>query len=444
MAEPLEIRGILGTHFQKSDLPPAPNDLPGLLLMRCVSGSQAYGMATETSDVDIRGIFVPTLEYMLGFMKRVAQLEINKVKRRTDEPEVVVAYDSRTDEKIIEDVESIVQINPERKNVKKDTNKDNPPPEVVIYAIQKYMALACNANPNILELLFMPEDCLLEIHPLFKLLTDNRKLFLSRRARWTYAGYANSQVHRIDTHLRWLRHPPSSEPRRIDYGLPAGEKLISREQLGAFYVALGHIMHDIIEAMNEPELDDLYKTVVTIVQSEAFPGWEGIIQSRGLPDGALPYVQKLVGASDNFIAALQKEQAYYRAADEWKKYQNWKKNRNPTRAVLEAKFGYDTKHGSHVIRLMEQGYYLMKNGTLEVRLPHADKIRASRDGTWLDGTEATYEKLKAFADEREREMQALYKSDDCPLPKEPDRKALDELCIEIVCKANEVPWRNND
>lgn len=386
------LRGVLGVHFQKADLPPPPTDLlrAGLLLMRCVSGSQAYGMATETSDVDIRGIFVPTLDYMLGFMKRVEQIEA---------------------------------------------------PETTIYALQKYMGLAASANPNILELLFVPDDCLLEVHPLYRLLVDNRKLFLSKKVRWSYNGYAAAQIHRIELHRRYLMNPPKKVPRRSDYGLPEGESLIPREQIGAFYVTLAHILKRIVDTL-EPEMHVLYRTVLEIVESEAFPGWEGLVQSGGIPNEALPYVQKLTGATDNFILVLQHEQAFYRAADEWNKYQNWLKQRNPARAALEAKYGYDSKHASHAIRLVRQGEEIMRKGELLVRLPDAEKVRAIRDGIWFDGEAATYEKVKQFVTQKEQEMQAMYTSKECLLPKEPDRKALDELCIEVVCKANEVPWKH--
>jgi hypothetical protein len=381
--------GILGTHFQKSDLSPPPPDLPGLLLMRCVSGSQAYGMATETSDVDIRGIFVPTLDYMLGFMKRVEQIE--------------------------------------RK------------PETTIYALRKYMALACNANPNILELLFVPDDCLLEAHPLYALLVQNRQLFLSRAACKAYVGYAYAQLARVKTHRKWLLSGPTKKPERIDFKLPP-EPLLTREQRGAFYILVAHLLRD------HPEMERLWATVIDIIEAEAFPGWEGVVQKRGVPEEALSTVQDLTGVSDNFIAVLQREQAYHRAVDDWSKYQEWKATRNPARAELERKFGADTKHLSHLARLIIMGEEIMTKGTLTVRRPEAKQLIAIRkEGIWLDGTPITFDKfddIVAWTKAKEEVLFALYHSDACPLPKKPDMLELEKLCIEIVCKANEVPWRN--
>src|SRR5208283_1997006 len=48
-----------------------------------------------------------------------------------------------------------------------------------------------------------------------------------------------------------------------------------------------------------------------------------------------------IGLSDNFIEIMQKERSYKNQKAQWDKYQDWKKNRNPERAAMEEKFGYD-------------------------------------------------------------------------------------------------------
>lgn len=366
----------------RDKLPPPPT-VPGLSLMRCVSGSHAYGMDTPESDIDIRGVFVPDRVYLLGCTKHVEQVEAK--------------------------------------------------PDTVMYALQKYMALCRNANPNILELLFVPDDCVLETHPIYTALHDNREVFLSRKVRFTYSGYAISQLKRIRTHRRWLLDPPQKPPVRQDFGLPEGESLISREQVGAFYVTLAHVLRDAAELV----LQDLHREVLDILQSEMFPGWEGVIQRGGIPQEALPTVQKLTGASDNFIQVLQHEQSFYAAVNEWKRYNNWKRERNPVRAALEAKYGFDVKHASHLVRLMLQGETLMRTGKLLVRLPNAEDVRRIRSGIWLDGQPVRYEAVEEFAQEAEQRMQALYESPDCPLAKIADANAIDELCMKLV----EQVWR---
>ena len=45
------------------------------LISKFITGSNLYGTETESSDIDIRGIFIPSSEYTLGFVKNVEQYE---------------------------------------------------------------------------------------------------------------------------------------------------------------------------------------------------------------------------------------------------------------------------------------------------------------------------------------------------------------------------------
>ena len=76
--------------------------------------------------------------------------------------------------------------------------------------------------------------------------------------------------------------------------------------------------------------------------------------------------KRMIAFPENFIAYLQKENAYNRAVQMWEQYNKWKDTRNEKRAALEAKYGYDTKHGMHLIRLMRQCKEILETGTLNV------------------------------------------------------------------------------
>jgi len=69
------------------------------------------------------------------------------------------------------------------------------------------MRLAADANPNILELLFSPPDCIKLMTPYMEKLIDNRDLFISKKIRFTYAGYAFNQLKRIKGHRAYLLSP---------------------------------------------------------------------------------------------------------------------------------------------------------------------------------------------------------------------------------------------
>lgn len=375
-----EDKKVVPLLIPREKLPDIPR-LPGLLLMRCIAGSHAYGTNSKDSDIDIRGIFVPNKRYILGCTKNVEQIESK--------------------------------------------------PDTVIYAIKKYMNLCKAANPNILELLFVPDDCIIETHPIFYLLHDNRDVFLSQKVRFTYSGYAYSQFKRIKTHRNWLLSPPKRQPKRSDFGLPENKTLISKEQISAFYITLAHILYDSLQL----ELQSAHKNILQIINSESFPGFEEIINSKGIPEKALQSVQNLTGASDNFIYALKLEQEYYSAMNKWKRYKEWEKNRNKERAKLEKEFGLDLKHVSHLVRLMLQCEELMTTGKLNVRLKNAEQIRAIRSGVWLNGERITYEIVEDFLHKTEEKINSIYKSNESPLPKNPDDYAIDKLCIQIIEQA---------
>lgn len=258
----------------------------------------------------------------------------------------------------------------EHKN--KETNT-----EFVIYDIRKFFSMAANVNPNILELLYLDPADYLILTPFGQRIIDNRDAFLSQKVVWTYTGYSVAQLKKIKLHRAHLLSPPKVEPKREDFGLPKDRALISRDQQGAFTELLDKNL------LSKDEV------------------------------------------SENFLNALQKEKAYFQAKRHWDQYQEWKRNRNPARAELEAKYGYDCKHACHLVRLLVQARELLTDGKLIVkRIYDRDFLMSIRNGAW------EYERLIEWASKQEAQLMELVKKS--PLPKEPDRKLLDELCIEIV------------
>lgn len=122
-----------------------------------LSGSHAYGTNIETSDVDYRGVAIAPPEYYLGIAHKFEQAEV-KV------------------------------------------------PDLTVFELRKFIQLASQANPNILEILFTdPADYILpepgkdawNKYRLGQQLVNMRYLFVTKRARATFAGYAHSQLKKI-------------------------------------------------------------------------------------------------------------------------------------------------------------------------------------------------------------------------------------------------------
>ena len=256
--------------------------------------------------------------------------------------------------------------------------------DVVLYDLRKFCQLAADCNPNVIELLFVDEADVLFMSPAGQALRAARSLFLSTKAQHTFSGYAMAQLKRIKTHRKWLLDPPKAQPTRAEYGLP-NETILSADILGA------------IDALQNAASRD---------------GASGDVAKVTMP----PHVMEI----------YRQERSYQNALREWQQYQGWKRDRNPARAELEAAFGYDAKHAMHLVRLMRMGAELLETGTFHVRRPDAAELIEIRNGAW------TYDALIEWATAADERMKAIALTS--PLPKRPDRKAIDRLCRDLVAQ----------
>lgn len=119
----------------------------------------------------------------------------------------------------------------------------------------------------------------------------------------------------------------------------------------------------------------------------------------------------------------QAEKAYKAAHKKWRQYRDWRANRNPARAALEERHGYDTKHAMHLCRLVTMGEEVLRDGEVRVHRPDADWLREVRAGA------LGYDELLAWVDERVARLPALTAAS--PLPDEPDAEAFEAVVIEV-------------
>jgi len=118
------------------------------------------------------------------------------------------------------------------------------------------------------------------------------------------------------------------------------------------------------------------------------------------------------------------ERRYREAKRHWANYQTWLRQRNEARAKLEAEYGYDTKHGMHLVRLMRMGVEILEGRGVIVRRPDAEELLSIRNGAW------SYDKIVEWAEAQDARMQALYTTS--KLPKKPDAHRVNELLMNIL------------
>jgi hypothetical protein len=346
--------------------------LPAHTIFLTQAGSHAYGTNIASSDMDIRGIAIAPRNYYLGFLEVFEQAESKE-------------------------------------------------PDFVVFELKKFMKLATEANPNVLELLWTAPENHLVVTTAAETLIANRELFLSQKAKHTFSGYAMSQLKRINIHYKWLKHPPKAPPLRQEFGLPE-RTVIPADQLEAAKAAVRkqvdrwawHEMEHVEPALRQSLQDEFTRRLAEITKWS----WD----QTG--DKVWEAAAREIGIDTNFIELLDKERRYTSKQQEWRSFTEWQKTRNPARAEIEAKFGYDTKHAMHLIRLMRMCREILTEGQVIVRRPDAEELLEIRNGSW------TYEQLIEWAAVRDEELTQLAKVS--KLPKQPNRNRITQLCIELV------------
>lgn len=289
-----------------------------------------------------------------------------------------------------------------------------PDPDATIFELRKFMFLASNCNPGAFEVLFVEDANVLSEQPAGRILREHRDMFLSQKALHTFRGYAMSQLKRIKTHRKWLLKPPEVQPTRVEFGLPE-RTVMPKDQLNAAHSKITKLLDgweidfgvmDEAAKIYVQEQIHKYLTELTLGSDEKY-------MSAG----------RLLGYEDNFLDLLDRERHYNNARNSYKQYQDWKKTRNKARAALEADHGYDTKHAMHLVRLMRMCREILTDGSVLIHRPDAQELLDIRNGAW------DFDKLMNWADTQDKELVEVARGSS--LPKQPNRVAINDLCIRI-------------
>ncbi len=164
----------MSTLFRLSErgLVKPPRWLPANVQYETIMGSVAYGVASDTSDVDLYGFAIPQKDdifphlrgEVLGFGQNVKRFEQFQEHHVLDAD--ALAGRGRTY-------------------------------DFTIFGIVKFFQLAMENNPNVLDSLFTPTTCVLHCTRVGTLVLENRRLFLHRGSWPKFKGYAYSQLHKL-------------------------------------------------------------------------------------------------------------------------------------------------------------------------------------------------------------------------------------------------------
>lgn len=129
------------------------------------------------------------------------------------------------------------------------------------------------------------------------------------------------------------------------------------------------------------------------------------------------------GGQKKTFPHLDAQNRYEQAAKHWKEYQTWLRERNPARAELERKYGYDTKHASHLVRLLLQVERVLLEGDYDPQLQGEllETVLDVLQGRWA------YEQLVAWAEEADLRVRSI----NSVLPTRPARKEAEALLMSL-------------
>ena len=350
-----------------------PENLPWLknnTVLYTLSGSRAYGINTEDSDYDYKGIAVAPEKYYKGFLSKFEQSEFRPF--------------------------------------------DNG--ESVVYEIQKFFKLAADANPNILDSLFCTEDEIIYSSNEGRILIDNRNEFVSQKAYKSYYGYAISQFKKMESHRRWLVNKPKNKPERIDFGLPDNNDYIK---------AMNNLMNSVQEKVNSWQID-----YGELAQSEKISIYNQITKFLAelqlTRDDYFYQALKTFNSTDELYEKIVREKKFRDANNAWCDYIKWETERNPKRKALEEKMHYDGKDACHTIRLLQMCEEILSGKGVIVKRPNREELLAIRNGA------LTFEQIVEYVEKQNTKFQLLSKN--CSLPLRPNYEKLDNMCISIINK----------
>lgn len=347
-----------------------------LIIMEAKMGSHAYGTNLPTSDIDIRGVFIQPLNDILkyGYIDQI-------------------------------------------------TDKTN---DVVFYELKRFLDLVKGNNPNILELLNIPKDCIIYKHDLYDILIENANNFITKKCRWTFAGYAIDQIKKASSYEKMINWEESQMKRMsvLDFcyvlnnmqSIEFKKWLYNINHLGE---QTAHLSQFDIGLANIDHAHNLYAMYYSIGHH-----W-GVVSDENKSNDV-----QLISIPKNSMPAgylYFNKDAYSIHCKKYSEYQSWLINRNEDRFKMNKDHGknYDSKNMSHCIRLLDMAIEIGECKGIIVRRPeeHRNLLLSIRHG------EMEFEDLMELAENKIQILDRIFENSN--LPESIDSEIVSSIGLEI-------------
>lgn len=379
----------------------------GFILFEVITGSQAHGTATETSDIDKNFVYILPEEDILGIHYK-EQLKIHK--------------------------------------------------DFMGYEIRRFLELLRTANPTILELVNSPEDCILIKHHAFNFLLEQKEKFITKACENSFYGYAKQQrmkAEGLEKLQNWevnrvtKKNPIDFCSVPMGYGFkPMTEWLLERnlDQMFCGLAAVDHckdlyaVFYDheahksFSKHISEPERSEYRANKLLTGEVMGF-GYKGIAfeDSNDIRLSNIPKEERING----FVCHTSyNKDGYTKHCKDYKRYQDWLVNRNETRWVEIKGHGQqiDGKNMMHFMRLVNIGREIAQGKGIQIRRPDAKELLKIRRG------EVSLKEMFDQSDIILNEMKTLFQKSNLPL--EVSQEFIHRLLVKI--RKNFYKHKNDD
>lgn len=341
---------------------------PKYLLFKVNYGSHVYGTNIETSDNDIRGVFILPLEYYFG--------------------------------------------NLEKQEIIKDEKNNE-----VYYEISKFCELLSKSNPTALEILFTPNEHIQYSSMFFeKIFLNERDLnpynFLTKACYKPFVEYGKSQIVKakgLDKKINWEK---SRIERKsvLDFcfvpykqgSIPVKEWINIMNKESFPFTENFNIKQEDCGLVKIPNMHDTYALFHTnpTWNNGNIPKLNGIVSDEETANDVC--LSSIPDKNKNPIATLVfNKDAYSKHCKDYREYQDWLKNRNTDRYVDIQNHNQtvDGKNILHLVRLIDTCNDIIDKGTLVLKRENAKELLKIRRGevdlqSIIDASEEKLEKIK--------------------------------------------------
>lgn len=192
-----------------------PNYVVSNTMYETVVGSVAYGVADEFSDFDVNGFYIPPVDMLFPHLR-------GRILGFGKDPKAPKAYQQHH----IYD-----------KDAQGGSGREY---DLNVYCISTYFQLCLENNPNMVDTLYTPRDCVLHSTQIAEMVRERRDIFLHKKCWAKYKGYSYSQLSKMRDRN------------------PVGKRVKIREKYGYDVKHAYHLVRLLLEAemiMNEHTID---------------------------------------------------------------------------------------------------------------------------------------------------------------------------------------------